>query len=259
MRAYSLLVALFVISGCVAAGSNLNALRDKNPSSGGNFQEALASEYLAYAESLGEEGHPIRANYFAGKGLAALRGEDVPLEDKPALAKRRPAVVAVLTPDVKELAPAKAARAQLLYDCWAEKEGVCEQSFMQAFTDVQLVADALVHGGKNHFIANFEPGSAAINEATATILDIVASRVAGYGEYQVDLQVGTKNKVLATKRVLSIEKGLIARGVNAGRIHRHPSGTSKQVLLSVDKEKLGANSVSVTIETFEPPTEAMKP
>ncbi len=258
MRVYIALGTLILLAGCAGLGSNLVELRDKKPS-GDTFPQALAAEYLAYAEARAEEGHPLRANYFAAKGLAALNGEAVDVEKKPALEESRQALLAVLTPDVKEIAPTKAARAQLLFDCWAEKEGVCKDGFADALTDLQFVADALVHGEDNRFAVPFAAGSSALDGQGAAVLDVIGKRVAGLGEYQVEIMPADVKNKMAVGRVLIIEKELIKRGVNAGRIHTHRKGKNKEVTLSSDDRKHHANSVMISIQTYGQPKESITP
>ena len=195
MRIYIVIPTLILLTGCAGLGSNLVELRGKNPT-GDTFSHALASEYLAYAEARAEEGHPLRANYFAGKGLTALAGKPVDLEKKPALEESRQSLLAVLTQDVEEVAPAKAARAQLMFDCWVEKEGVCKEGFADALTDLQFIADALVHGEDNNFAVPFAAGSSALDAQGEAVLDIISNRVAALGEYQVEAApADTKNKM----------------------------------------------------------------
>lgn len=257
MRTKTALLLLFLLPGCVGMGDHLAELRTKDIK-GDNFSQALAAEYLAYAEARSEEGHPIRANYFAGKGLDSLSGKPIELEKKDSLEDSRQALLEVLTPDVKDVAPAKAARAQLMFDCWAEKEGVCKEGFLDALTDLQFIADALVHGDNNRFTLPFAPKSSVLDAQGASILDIVAKRVANLGEYEVEVLPAGKKGALTTARLLAIEKGLIKRGVNAGKIHTHRKDKSKAVILSSD-EKEDINSVILSIQTYGQPKEARTP
>lgn len=258
MRIYLTLSALVLLSACVGMGSNLAELRSKDLS-GSDFSQALAAEYLAYAEARNEEGHPIRANYFAGKGLAAFKGEMVELEKKPVLEESRQALLAVLTPDVKDIAAAKAARAQLLFDCWAEKAGVCRDGFVDALTDLQFIADALVHGKDNRFTVAFAAGSSALDAQGTAILDIVGGSVAGLGEYNIEIVPADRKNRMTAARLLVIEKGLIKRGVDAGRIHTHRKGSKSEVLLSDDRSKQHTNNVVLSIQTYGQPQEAITP
>ena len=261
---FSYPLILLLLSAC-AAGSNLEALRDKKPV-GESFNQILAAEYLGYAESLAEEGHPIRTNRFSGKGLDALAGSEVAPEESDKLAEQRKALMAVLTPDVKEIAPAKAARAQMMFDCWADGKKLCEEEFASALSDVEFIADVLVHGSDNRFALRFAEGSTVLSDAAETVLDVVAKKVAGMGEYQVELmaygftpKAPAKIKALASRRVIAIEKGLIKRGVDAGRIHRHTAGSSKEVFLSIDVIEGGQDNVGLSIQTYGQPEEAVAP
>jgi OOP family OmpA-OmpF porin len=251
MHIKSSIIALLLLSACAGMGDVLAELKSKVLTSD-TFPQALASEYRAYAESLVEEGHPLRARHFAKKGLAALAEGDVAPEEKPAFASSRQALVAVLTPDVKEIAPTKAARAQLLFDCWVEKETVCKDSFTLALAELQVIADALVHEGNTRFVAEFAPNSAVLSDSAATTLSIAAKRIAGFGEYQVELQPPPRKGKLATQRVLAVEEGLIKRGVHAGKITVSGKTKNNEVTLSVDKKKQPANSVVILIQTYGP-------
>jgi OOP family OmpA-OmpF porin len=258
MRIYIVIPTLVLLAGCAGLGSNIAELRTKSVG-GDTFAQALAAEYLAYAEARAEEGHPLRANYFAGKGLDSLAGKPVDLEKKPELEESRRSLLAVLTPDVEEVAPAKAARAQLMFDCWVEKEGVCKEGFAGALTDLQFIADALVHGEDNHFTVPFAAGSSALDAQGGAILDVISNRVAGLGEYQVEaVPADIKNRMTAP-RLLTIEKGLIKRGVDAGRIHTHRKGKNKEVALSSDDHKHNANNVMISIQTYGEPKESITP
>ncbi len=251
MRVKVAVFTLILLSGCVTIGQDLARLQAKKPAPG-DFNQSLATEYLAYAQSLAEEGHPIRADRFAAKGLDALAGRDVPLEEKPEYTNNRLALMAVLTPDIKEIAPAKAARAQLLFDCWMEKETVCRDSFSEALSDLQFVADALVHGESNRFEVSFANTSSTLDAKAETVVDIIARRVSGYGEYRIELRLPSRHSKLNMPRVLAIEKALIARGVNAGWIMLEPRG--KEVALSTDRQD--ANTIVMQVQSYvapEPP------
>jgi hypothetical protein len=246
-------------------GNTLETLRAKNPT-GNNFPEALAAEYLAYAESLSEEGHPIRSAHFAQKGLDALAGRDVPLEENDAYDENRKSLMRMLTPDVKEIAGAKAARAQMMFDCWADGKALCEDGFVAALSDVEYIADLLVHGDDNQFTAQFETGSSVLTDKSIALIDVIGRRVAGYGEYQIELmayankpKASRRVKALASDRILAIEKALITRGVDAGRIHKHPGVKKNEVFLSVDEAGVAKNTIAISIQTFGQLPEPKKP
>lgn len=247
--AKALVFAPFLLAGCMQLGDPLDVLHDKNPDTS-TYSSALASEYLAYAESLKQEGHPIRANKFAKKGVAALSDGDVAPEDKPEFAQEKQELLALLTPDVKEVSPARAARAQIMYDCMADGKPLCKDSFAQALNDLQPIADALVHGGENRYAAQFLPGSATLGDDARGVIALVAKRVANLGEYKVELAGPLKKNALNTRRILAVEQALIDQGVNAGRITVHGRDRAREVILSVDKGDKNPNSVSILIETY---------
>src|SRR5438045_3746843 len=72
MRRAVLLLSLLALAGC----SSLHRLKQMNPSAD-DFNSALASEYLAYAESESEQGRHNFAERYAGKGLRAAEGKPV--------------------------------------------------------------------------------------------------------------------------------------------------------------------------------------
>lgn len=259
MRIYTVVLSLLLVTGCASLGDQLRDLRAKNPTPG-EFPQALASEYLAYAESLAEEGHPIRADHFAQKGLDALAGRDVPPETGDArFAEGRDALLAVLDEDVKEVAPLRAARAQIMFDCWTDKEKLCKESFADALTEVQYVADALEHGQSNEFAVDFTAGSARLSAQAMSVLDVVAYRTRQYDEYQVELTPPLQKGRLATERVLAVQKYLIRRGVNAGNIATVKDGKGKKVTLSVDKKKIAAQRVKIFVHSFAPAEDVVAP
>lgn len=271
MRYLAPVLMLFALVACAPLGEKLATLRKESPA-GDNYNQLLATEYLAYSESLAERGHPIRADRFAAKGLAAQKGETVLPEQSLKLDAERQALMLVLTDDVKEVAPDKLARAQLLFDCLADEvgsagvsptEALCKESFETALTDVEFIADTLVHGTNNQFAVQFSPASAVLSNEASSVIDIVASRVKNLGEYKVELMayanrpdMPSKIKLLASKRVLAIEEALIKKGVNAAHIHSHPYVQNSEVFLSVSDTGSNENAVGVTIQTFGQPAEA---
>ena len=243
-------IALVFLSGCVSLGEPLATLQARKPTQE-NFNQALGYEYQKYAESLADDHHPIRADHFARKGLAALAGEVVALENKRGFETNRAAFQSMLTDDVKDVAPGKAARAQILFDCWMENESICTESFAEAQSDLQFIVDALVHGGDNRYSVGFAPGSHALSSEANAMLDIVAGRVASYAEYSIELQLPGKRSKLSTARALAIEKALIDRQVNAGKIEVKPWGGAKAVALSTDRAD--PNVIVVQVESFVAP------
>lgn len=257
MRVKTSLLLLLALTGCASLGDDLASLRAKKPAAN-DFNSSLASEYLAYAEARAEENHPIRADHFAAKGLTALDGGDVELEESSEFSESRQTLLAVLTDDIKEIAPSKAARGQILFDCMVEEGGICKESFAHELKDLQFIADALVHGENNRFAVGFAASSATLTAQGTSMLDIVANRVSKLGDYQLAIESSAKKQKLNHLRVLAVEKGLIARGVDAGKIEEARKHKGEEVSLSTDKRP-SADTVVISISTYVPPKEAATP
>lgn len=259
------LMSLCVLAACAPMGSNVVALKAKNITPT-HFSGALAAEYLAYAQSLAEQQHPMRADYFAGKGLSAAEGKNPqPEEAKEAQMQARKALSDLLTDDMKDIVPMRLARAQLLFDCWVDESkrvfdsepALCAESFSEVLAELQAVAEVLVHGDDNRYSVTFAPASAQLSDQAQTMLNIIGKHVEGLGRYRVEImgfaegkKTTPKSKLLARNRALAIEKALIERGVNAGYIHMNKKTADKEVLLSVDKRKVNNDKVIIMLQTF---------
>ncbi len=271
MRIIPFVLTVLLATSCAPVGKKLAQLQQKPPE-GTTFNALLAKEYFAYAESLAERGHPIRADRYAAKSSAAMDNHLVLPDESSDLPSQRAALMLVLNDDVKEVVPDQAARAQALFDCLANESGIfdmftdslCKESFATALADVQFVADTLVHGDGNKFAVHFAPASAAFSSEAEKIMDVVARRINGMGKYKIELvaygkkpQAKSKTKLLATKRILAVEKALIVRGVNAGLIYDHSAASKDEVFLDVRQAGESADAVGITIQTFGQP-EAMR-
>lgn len=267
MRYLVIATLLLSMAACAPLGEKLAILQKESTKEGESYNQLLASEYLAYSESLAERGHPIRADRFAAKGQAALKGGNVAPEVSVKTDKERQALMLVLTDDLKEVVPAKVARTQLLYDCLADEaaspgknqsEMLCKESFAVALSELQFIAGTLVHGTNNNFTISFASGSAEISNDAQNVLEIAAGRVKGLGEYKVELithekpGASSKFKLLTHERVLAVEQGLIAKGVDAGRIENKPAVASKEVVLSIDNKTGNPDAIDIDIKTFAP-------
>jgi hypothetical protein len=75
----------------------------------------------------------------------------------------------------------------------------------------------------------------------------------------VEIVPVVRKGAVTTRRLLSVEKALIAQGVDAGRLHSHRKSTDREVLLSVDEQTLDEDSVVISIQTYGQPMEATTP
>lgn len=112
------------LPGCTG---NLASLQEQAPEPY-DFSSSLSREYLSFAESESELGHWKNAEYFAAKGRRAEKHErtdpetpadwGVPAPILPALTATRERLMGMLDGNAKRLAPYKASRAQVFFDCW---------------------------------------------------------------------------------------------------------------------------------------------
>jgi OOP family OmpA-OmpF porin len=130
----------------ISEGMNLSAVRAAAPQSPSTFDQALASDYADYANSLHQENNYVDVDYFSRKGLAAAKGATVPPEDQSRF------LIPLEVPDqfrtqlADGRAPAVAARAQVSYDCWvngmednwqAASNGACRKQFETAMAQLE--------------------------------------------------------------------------------------------------------------------------
>ncbi|HYM02518.1 MAG TPA: OmpA family protein [Stellaceae bacterium] len=136
------------------------------PTTPGNFNQSLASEYSELASNLAKtpmttaRGDWTDADYYSRKSLKAGSGQMVPPENnanwlvpleygygfRTQLADNRTRLVTALDAGGRDRVPALAARAQVRYDCWVEqmerdwqtgKDGTCRAEFLAALDEME--------------------------------------------------------------------------------------------------------------------------
>lgn len=238
-----------------ACSQNLTELKNAKPVAG-DFHSALATEYLGFSESEREQGRFIVSEKFAKKGLAASKGEEVapdeisrflPQEDKNKLSVSRAALVAVLTEDVKDTTPQKAARGQMLFDCWQQQLlssinqtlAPCGDEFASTLSELESVDKDAKESVATHqvvFATNADKLDSRARKAIRTIVN-KTKKVANYS-IVIDGHAGefadnSAQKELVEQRQLNIRAAL----VEAGLIDSHvtiaqPKTEAKPVVLS---------------------------
>lgn len=267
---YILLVAAPVLlASCTAS---LQELQQISPAAS-DFNSSLAAEYLAYSQSELEQGRDFSSSHFAKKGLMASRGEKVAPDEAQKgtekfadISESRQKLVEILNDDVKHTAPQKAARAQMLFDCWNEQESnkslkvivSCAEEFNQIYDDLQQVADNLTHGafGKSTFY--FYTGSSVLDAEGRYVVAKVAAHLAGINSYAVELDANYNIKDnksykgrLAYKRLAVVRDALIKAGVPGAKIffakQRFSSDSGKTVYLGNDKMVENSNKFDIIV------------
>jgi outer membrane protein OmpA-like peptidoglycan-associated protein len=242
MRAHKLILSLFVVplfslSGCTTSLQELHKISPK----AGNFSSSLAAEYLAYSESEDEQGHKDSAEYFASKGVDAIKGKavepdavDIKANNYKTLVLSRLALIDVLNDDVKRIAPQKAARAQMLFDCWNYQENTntkksnrlsvmsvsCAEEFNLVYSELQPVADNLLHGAYSKHTLQFAMNSALLDDAAKKIIAEIAKHIEGHSDYALEFNAHhdvndkkTSQGRLVNERLAAVRRSFIKAGV----------------------------------------------
>lgn len=266
-----LVIVLFLLPLLAACGSqNLLQLRLIDPEAN-SFNDALAAEYLAYANAQSEKNHEFTAEYFAEKGMRAWRGENVPpepVEDflarpvKDKLSASRRVLMALLTEDVKHVVPQPAARAQLLFDCWAKQENnrkqdapACAQELPAALVELQTVAASFGLGSEIAHDVRFPYGSAKPGRTTQRKVRAIASALKTETAYAIEIEGRADTpaaKELLERRTAALSDAFAAQGIAADRIRIKETSGQKAVYLSDDAGIKDRNLVRITVHTFKP-------
>ena len=149
------LTGMAVLTACSAV--DIDKTR-KMPSKGTAFQQALHKEYAELAFLEDDEGDSDDAVYFNNKAVMSAAGNKVgpqktkernlPGDTKWVLEAARSALVAELGSGARDRMPAKAARAQAMFDCWMQEQeennqpkdiARCRSAFDRALKDIGKV------------------------------------------------------------------------------------------------------------------------
>jgi len=251
MRHLSFISLLLLLAGCV---SSLQKLKNTQPTAE-DFPSSLASEYLAYADSESEQGRLFSSEYYASKGVKALKGEKVEPEavdpkllpvSREELTTARGQLMTVLNDDVKRSSPQKLAHAQLLFDCWQhelkrninQEKAPCGDEFKSTMSELQEVSDQLLYKNEaQHAIAFTEKSAALSDEASATIKDI-AAQAKGAKRYTIQLSAymgrHAAQRTPSERRLSAVRKAFVRAGIPGRHIRVRKHGGAKMVVLSGD-------------------------
>ncbi len=263
------LIPVLLLEGCTG---NLQQLKEISPVAN-DFHSSLAAEYLAYSESEIEQKRDASADYFAAKGVDAAKGGNVEPDrvsnDSPnfkKLNRSRAALMEALTEDVKALAPQKAARAQLLFDCWNEQESKkislqkisCEKEFTIAYDELRDVADDITYGADSKNTIEFVPGNAELGADEMLLIKAISVHLSSYSDYAVQLDahmdgkdIKSKQFFLMNKRIAVIKSALVKAGIPKKKIFTAKSSPKKPsqdaVHLSNDDDMQSGEAVDIIV------------
>jgi len=240
----------------ISESRNLSAVRAAAPQSPTTFNQALASDYADYANTLHQDSNYVDVDYFSRKGLAAAEGATVPPEDqsrflvplevpeqfRSQLAQGRSRLVSALDGGAGDRVPGVAARAQVSYDCWvnsmeddwqAGANGVCRQQFETAMSQLEnrraetqpTVAAATAPNTPREFRVYFDFNQAQLGPDAQQILERLAQQVKQDPKLRIVVvgkadRTGTDayNLALSQRRADAVRQQLVDAGVPDGNI-----------------------------------------
>ena len=219
------------------------------------FNAALQQEYIGIAQMEVDEADWMHGDRFARKGTAAGNGEMVMPEEvgdwvlsaekQQELTSARSQLTAALNDDGREKAPAEAAKAQAMFDCWIQEEdarfeghqpadiAACRNTFWDNLAIVQeaikpepVPVAAPVPAPEpvaRDFLAYFDFDKTNIRPDAASILDRVAEAMAKVGSNSVSVVGHTDtmgpaeyNQKLSVERAFSVVDYLKSKGIDSG-------------------------------------------
>jgi OOP family OmpA-OmpF porin len=257
--------------GAFSAEGNIEAAKMAGPPPGA-FDQALQAEYIGIAQTEVDESDYEHADLFARKGLAAGNGEMVMPEDPsnwhlPAdkadqFGRARQMLLDALGGGGREKAPADAARAQAMYDCWIQEEetrneghqpddiAFCRNGFWDALAKVQeaIIPEPMAEPAPippeppaRDYLVFFDFDKTDIRTDAASILDQVIEAMGELGSNSITL-VGHAdtmgpaeyNQVLSESRASSVSDYLTGQGIT-GSISTSGKGESDPRVATPDE------------------------
>lgn len=219
---------------------------------GSQFNRGLYKGYLELAATERAEYDWSHSRHFSKKALAAAEDQDVdpdPLYDRKisseALAElkaARKSLAAALDRGARLRVPARAAEAQVSFDCWVQEQeedhqpadiAACRDRFYAAIGGVQ---SAMGLEGRSDYVVYFGSGSAEVAEQQLEkVMDAAAIAkgrsvkvlVSGHAD-----QTGAdaRNLALSQERAAAVEKLLLSAGVKSDQIITSRHGTAQPVV-----------------------------
>ena len=237
--------------GAFSAEGNIDQAKMAGPPAGA-FNAALQQEYIGIAQMEVDEADWLHGDRFARKGTAAGEGEMVMPEEvgdwalsdesQQELTSARGQLTAALDGGGREKAPAEAAKAQAMFDCWIQEEdarfeghqpgdiAACRTAFWDNLAIVQeaikpepepVAAPAPApEPVARDYLVFFDFDKTDIRADAASILDRVIEAMEEVGSDSLTLVGHTDtmgpaeyNQALSVSRALSVSEYLTAKGV----------------------------------------------
>jgi OOP family OmpA-OmpF porin len=244
LRLLAVAAALVIAAGC--SNRYLDDARASKPQ-GSAFEAALARDYLAMAKSESKYNDQRDTTTFARRSTAAAEGQlvlpddltnrKIPSRYRTDLRDARQRLVTALDQNGRTKAPDAAASAQVLYDCWVEQAEeslqpddlkACRDGFERSLSQVEYAlaqAPAAVPVEAASYLVFFDLNSAKLSpEATEIVTQAVETAknrpdepvmITGFTDTTGTPQYNLR---LSKRRAQSVADGMVARGIDAGRL-----------------------------------------
>jgi OmpA-OmpF porin, OOP family len=269
MRCAALAVAAIALAGC--AGRPMNQPPAPVTSSSA-FDAALAAQYRGLSEVEKAQGDHRDADTYAMRARAAASGtptlpEEAALREpifpdkyKAELSTERARLISALDRSGRAKAPADAARAQAMYDCWVEQSqediqpdhiAACRDAYMAAIANVEA---ALAGAPPGAFIVFFDwnrdnltpEAMEIVRSATAAAQSQGATNVIVTGHTDTSGSAAY-NMGLSQRRANTVKNAMVRLGVSSSAIQTVARGQSDPLVPTGDNVREPQNR-RVTIE-----------
>ncbi|MBX6323191.1 MAG: OmpA family protein [Rhodospirillaceae bacterium] len=260
--------ALGLLAGC---SSDIEQVRNAQPTGGSDFTRALAEEYKQFALYEADTRYDWPdAGYFARKGLAAANGEvvlpedlanwDIPAGMVDELSSSRSRLITVLDGGARDSNPVLAARAQARFDCWVENAEenhepmaiqACRDEFLTALEQLEQPAQPAATPAPpapEVYIVLFDFDRANIRPDGQQVINRVLADAKAKGTPQISVtghadRAGPAdyNLALSLRRADAVRQALIAGGISADQITVSGRGEEEPAVPTPDGVREQAN------------------
>jgi OOP family OmpA-OmpF porin len=266
MKLIKLISVIGVIGFLAGCASDINQMRDVQPTGGTPFTQALTEEYRKFVVfEADEKSDWVDANYFSRKGLAAANGDivlpeelgiwDLPPEKVDELAAARGRLMRALDAGARDSNPQVAATAQVRFDCWVEQTeelqeeeiAACRDEFLKAMEELEAKP---IEGmtEPNKYVVLFDFDKSNINAAGQAVINDVVAAAGKMGAVNISAtghadRSGSEsyNMALSLRRSDAVREALIAGGVSPDAITVAGRGESEPAVPTPDGVKEQAN------------------
>ncbi|MBL8660330.1 MAG: OmpA family protein [Rhodospirillales bacterium] len=245
-------LSLIMLVGC--AGTRLADARKMTPS-GTAFDTALAKGYLERSKLAYSGGDYTSSDRWAEKSMAAARGDtpapdsivdyDLPGDTVAELTAARARLVEALDAGARTKTPAAAANAQVMLDCWMQKQAAntipadittCRSGFLNSMDEIDA-AMAPAAPAPSSYLLFFDWGRSVIPPEALGIVADAAANIRSSGTRSVvvtgfaDTSGSAKaNQRLSERRAEAVREELIKQGVPAAIITTKGRGEEELIV-----------------------------